>query len=475
MFLYFPLTLYFIKINISEMPGSGQKHYGCFNCPNRVRQKDRHIISSRNRAFIAKLTGRTPSNSDFLCNKCRCMCQHHIKRKTSMPSRVQQVPAQSTEAPPFSPPSIPLPFPSTSRGHASCCMCKRQGPKLVVVPVGARHHIFITKEVIIPAGARCCPNHLQQNIDDLNPLSDSTLFNKTGITELVKFLRNEVLKKERTRLDFDSGGNLASTDYQSLLGIPKTAFEDLLKYVEGKVKVTPVRTVRTTLAIFLMKLRGGESNRILSTLFNISKSSVHRGVKSIRTVLMNGGFVAENLGFGHVTREQIIQEHTRPLAQMILGDTVSQPAILVLDGTYIYIHKSGNFKFQRQSFSLHKGRPLVKPMIIVSTTGYFVSVLGPYIARNNDATILNHIMHSNLEDIRSWVQEEDIFVVDRGFRDSLDCLEQMGINAKMPSFLNKGDKQMSTENANTSRLVTKVWNIISISISFNIRYICKIN
>lgn len=95
-------------------------------------------------------------------------------------------------------------------------------------------------------------------------------------------------------------------------------------------------------------------------------------------------------------------------------------------------------------------------MIIVSTTGYFVSVLGPYIARNNDATILNHIMHSNLEDIRSWVQEEDIFVVDRGFRDSLDCLEQMGINAKMPSFLNKGDKQMSTENANTSRLVAKI-------------------
>ena len=68
------------------MPGSGQKHYGCFNCPNRVRQKDRHIISSRNRAFIAKLTGRTPSNSDFLCNKCRCLFQHHIKKKTSIPA-----------------------------------------------------------------------------------------------------------------------------------------------------------------------------------------------------------------------------------------------------------------------------------------------------------------------------------------------------------------------------------------------------
>lgn len=84
-------------------------------------------------------------------------------------------------------------------------------------------------------------------------------------------------------------------------------------------------------------------------------------------------------------------------------------------------------------------------------------------------------MHSNLEDIRSWVQEEDIFVVDRGFRDSLDYLEQLGINAKMPSFLTKGEKQMSTENANTSRLVTKVWTFISINLFFNIRYICKIN
>lgn len=72
----------------------------------------------------------------------------------------------------------------------------------------------------------------------------------------------------------------------------------------------------------------------------------------------------------------------------------------------------------------------MKPMIIVSTTGYFVSVLGPYIARNNDATILNHIMRSKLEDIRSWVQEDDICVVDRGFRDSLDYLEQMKIKAK---------------------------------------------
>ena len=95
-------------------------------------------------------------------------------------------------------------------------------------------------------------------------------------------------------------------------------------------------------------------------------------------------------------------------------------------------------------------------MVIVSTTGYFISVLGPYFATTNDASILNHIMKSNVEDIRTWVAEDDIFVVDRGFRDSLVYLEELGIKAEIPSFMEKGEKQMTTDAANMSRLVTKV-------------------
>uniref|UniRef100_K1REP5 Cysteinyl-tRNA synthetase, cytoplasmic n=1 Tax=Magallana gigas TaxID=29159 RepID=K1REP5_MAGGI len=75
--------------------------------------------------------------------------------------------------------------------------------------------------------------------------------------------------------------------------------------------------------------------------------------------------------------------------------------------------------------------------------------MGPYITKNSDATILNHVMKTNIEDICDWVREEDIFVIDRGFRDSLDFLEEMGIQAQMPSFMTKGEKQMPTENANS--------------------------
>ena len=111
-----------------------------------------------------------------------------------------------------------------------------------------------------------------------------------------------------------------------------------------------------------------------------------------------------------------------------------------------------------RTYSIHKGRTLVKPMVVV-TTGYFIAILGPYMAdvKNNDGSILNHNMLAfNVQDIKNWIENEDIFIIDRGFRDSLEFLEELGIKAKMPSFIPRGQAQMSTEEANTSRLVTKV-------------------
>jgi len=69
-------------------------------------------------------------------------------------------------------------------------------------------------------------------------------------------------------------------------------------------------------------------------------------------------------------------------------------AILVADGTYMYIEKSSTILSKGVFFSMHKGRPLVKPMMIVSTTGYILDVFGPYFAdgKNNDANILNNLI-----------------------------------------------------------------------------------
>lgn len=55
------------------------------------------------------------------------------------------------------------------------------------------------------------------------------------------------------------------------------------------------------------------------------------------------------------------------------------------------------------------------------------------------------MLASNVQDTKTWIEKEDIFIVDRGFRYTLDFLEDFGINAKMPSFIQKGQAQMTTE------------------------------
>lgn len=45
-------------------------------------------------------------------------------------------------------------------------------------------------------------------------------------------------------------------------------------------------------------------------------------------------------------------------------------------------------------------------------------------------------MRTNAEDIQKWIQEDYIFIVDRGFRDAI-LLQDLGIQAEMPKFMIK--------------------------------------
>ena len=125
-----------------------------------------------------------------------------------------------------------------------------------------------------------------------------------------------------------------------------------------------------------------------------------------------------------------------------------------------------DYLFQRKSYSMHKNRPLVKPMMVVGSDGYILTVFGPYYAngKNNDAEITKHCFVSNNEDINTWLKPNDIFIVDRGLRDAVTFLEERGLNVQMPAFLPKGQKQHTAKEANLSRFVTIVrWVVDSVN------------
>lgn len=78
----------------------------------RVQQKDRRSVPKKCRAVITKLSGRTPGDNNHLCNKCRCMCYYHLRQKEhpKLAKTQDRGRPEVLSAPPFSPPSVTLPF-----------------------------------------------------------------------------------------------------------------------------------------------------------------------------------------------------------------------------------------------------------------------------------------------------------------------------------------------------------------------------
>lgn len=106
-------------------------------------------------------------------------------------------------------------------------------------------------------------------------------------------------------------------------------------------------------------------------------------------------------GVNHILRDEVIGKHTRRITKTFFANS-QDIAILVANETYIYIQKSSNYSFQRKTFFMHKGRSLVKPMVLVTITGYILDVLDPYFANGkyNDANIFTSLLQSDVAKLR---------------------------------------------------------------------------
>jgi hypothetical protein len=96
-------------------------------------------------------------------------------------------------------------------------------------------------------------------------------------------------------------------------------------------------------------------------------------------------------------------------------------------------------------------------MLITTTTGYIISTYGPYLSdsSNNDAAMQKDILINNKDGILNWIAENDIVVVDRGFRDSTGMMKALGLDVCMPDFLN-GRHRFDALEANRSRFISKI-------------------
>ncbi len=214
---------------------------------------------------------------------------------------------------------------------------------------------------------------------------------------------------------------------------------------------TATRSIRAALAMFLMTLRNNIKQEIIAFNFSTTQQVVSSTIDAVSSAL-DEFFVPKYLGYYHITREEALQKHSIKLTSKVLGQSEDR-LCLIADCTYNYIEKPSDFKLQRKTFSLHKKRNLLKPLYIVLPSGYILEAAGPYFcdANNNDAVNIRH--HYKHSDILLFLEEDDFFIFDRGFRDVVKETNENGHSVMMPALLGGKRTNFTCEEANNSRKV----------------------
>lgn len=204
------------------------------------------------------------------------------------------------------------------------------------------------------------------------------------------------------------------------------------------------------LFMYLMKIRTGCTNDEIAAHCGISARTVQRRIETVRSTLRNV-IVPKYLKFPR-PREDLVTRKSTTSSALFDGGDFSR-AHLIIDGTYIYTEKSLKHSFQKQTYNSHKKRNYVKIMMGVATDSTIIFAEGVFKATENDATIAEKFFQED-NPIISVYQPRDILIVDRGFRDSVLHLSNLGFIVKMPAC--SPNPQLATMEANESRLVTKV-------------------
>lgn len=214
------------------------RSFPCVLCDKRTKPADRRYLNGVNnkhlRKYLQKYFLITTTESDVICGKCR---RTYYRQQAYQQPRVlnaqfsQEQTTLSTSILP-SPKNITLPISSLGGSHSTCLVCNWRGPKMINVSSNARFLCFIYQNLIIPAGARCCPSHISDDtftceslelIKNINPRTTSD-FNRTDILNLLNKVRETLLKSQSKRLNFDS--SMSDPDIKNLTGIDNAAFND---------------------------------------------------------------------------------------------------------------------------------------------------------------------------------------------------------------------------------------------------------
>lgn len=298
-------------------------------------------------------------------------------------------------------------------------------------------------KVFIPNGSRACSIHFAQENWRINTKLENK-FSSAQLEEMVQMLCDSTISSSPV-------GPHNSDTMEYFIGLKPNQFEQVFASVSGSLlgRYKELSTSRNALYIYLMKLKTNHTNQQIAVHFSMSQRSISSRIKDVREI------VHKEFALKHLyqrSRAELL-ENTTELSRMLYNKS-NDVAICIWDATYEFTIKSSNYYFQKESYSVQKKRNLLKVMLCVMPNGLIAGTFGPYSARKNDATILNELLDTNQSIFQNF-RPGDVMVLDRGFRDSVAKVKSHGFEVKIPECKSNSKNQLSTKQANDSRLVTK--------------------
>lgn len=351
-------------------------------------------------------------------------------------------------------PKVTLKIKTVPEKHNSCAFCGAK-TNLKEFPVNERYETFMQYGIYIPKRSRLCVNHLVDR--DWSSKNDNFWkhnYAASQLDDIFDFIRSKYQKYSRNK-QMSSAPEIQVPEIKhSYIGLDENQISTLLELLPSLITAVGKREkAKKCLQLYLMRLRKNMNFQDLGDHFQITAITASKRIQIARNSL-TCDLVEKKFGFKNVTRA-VLSQHTTPQSRVLFCNANEDQVITIWDGTYLFCQKSGNFRFQRDTYSMQKKRNLVKPMVCVAPDGFIIDIFAPFKASDNDATILRTILRDRPE-VNRVLQPSDILIVDRGFRDSTRTLESLGLNVKMPSSANKIGGQLTNEQANDSRLVTKL-------------------
>lgn len=431
------------------------------------------LIASEQEANIYSISlQRTINVGDIICKKCRLSIYRQTKSK--------ETPELNT-ANDFVPDSIDnnstfeivkskeaiseverveVFVQRTIATHKACCICGSTAD-LRVIPEETRIQSYIKTQIYIPSGNRCCRIHLINNriyAEDLVFLKAYSNTTRLTVSELSKIMGTLSIRCDSTLHDKVGEYSISEKQLKVFTGLNWEQLNEL-KDMLTSLRNSHSRSVIQALVVFLLKLRSGNSNATIASILQLQNEHDVSDYSASVMKSFENDVLPIRFGINAVSRDELIQNHTTEMAKQLYN--AHDKLFLICDGTYARHQKSTNNEYQRKSFSGQKKVPLCKPFTICTTDGFVVDMLGPFFANQNDAQILESILEDP-ESLSKVLNEGDIFILDRGFRDIKDKLEEKNFRVLMPALKGKR-KQLTTEESNDSRFVTKLrWAVESV-------------